>query len=72
MDRTISSRPENIGSTVEKHRNTQLFYFNLPFWYNCWALLISYLEKNALMNTLISTPLHLPSFEVAQLNLVPA
>lgn len=44
-----------------KNTHTQLFNFNLPFWQNCWALLISCLEKHVLINTLSSTPLHLPS-----------
>jgi hypothetical protein len=53
-----------------KCRHAQMFNFNLPFWHNCWTLLLFCLEKHALINILISAPVHLPTL-VAQLHLVP-
>ena len=43
----LPTHPENIGSIDGKHRHTQLFNFNLPYWLNCWTLLIS-LSQHAL------------------------
>ena len=54
----------------KKHRHT-LLNFSLLYRHNCWALLISCLEKLALIK-LSSTPLHLLLTLVAQLHLVSA
>jgi hypothetical protein len=64
--------PVSLESMDKKHGYTQLFKSPLPFWHNCWVLLVSCLEKHVFINTLSSAPLHLPSTLVALLHLVPA
>jgi hypothetical protein len=61
-----------LNPWIKKTQTHMLLNFNLPFCHNCWVLLISHLENHALINTLSSAPLYLPSTLVAQLHLVPA
>lgn len=61
--------PPRSLESKDKHHGHTLLYSNWPFWHNCWAILISRLEKPALVNTL-GTPLLLPLTLVAQLHLL--
>jgi hypothetical protein len=55
-----------------KNSGTYSCSISIVFWHNCCILLIFYLEKHDLINTLSFVPLFLHSNLVAQLPLIPA